>query len=183
MAAALAAVAVGGATHAAVNRPAPGSRPVVVATAPVPVGAPLAGSTEVRQLDPAAVPEGALEGLGEVGDLTAATTLVPGEIVTTSDLRLARVLGTEGSERAVFLPVAEPAVLAMLTPGDRVDVHSSVDGTAVLEEVTVLAVHPGDRQEGGAWVAATTGQSAALAAARGADPLGSGLVVALLPPQ
>lgn len=179
IAALLVAAAVLAVGRLALARPAPGTVPAVVAARSVPVGALLTPSVlEVRHLPRDAIPEGALTDVGAAAGRSAGSVLVPGEVVTSRDLGGSALLtdqprGTHG----VFLPVPEPPLLAALGAGDRVDVHSPVDGAAVLEDALVLAVHLGE--DGGLWLAVTGAGAASLAAARGADPVGGALLVSL----
>ena len=165
--------------HLALARPAPGTVPVVVAARSVAVGSVLTPSVlEVRHLPRDALPQGAITDVGAAAGRPASSVLVPGEVVTSRDLGGSALLTDQPQgTRGVFLPVPEPPLLAGLEAGDRVDVHSPVDGAPVVEDALVLAVHAGD--EGGLWLAVTGPGAASLAAARGADPVGAALLVSL----
>ena len=129
-------------------------------------------------LPAAAVPEAALREAAGLEDAVAASVLTPGEVVTAADTRVPGLLaGQPEGTVAAFLPVGDPAVLSALHAGDRVDVHSPLDGSPVLTEVLVLGAAPGER--GGAWLAVSPGQAGDLAAARGADPVSGALLVSL----
>lgn len=181
MAAALAAMAVAVAVHAILGRPDPEDATALVATRAVPVGATLApGDVEVRHLPPRAVPEGALTEPGAAIGRTTAVPLVPGRAVVPADLSTSALLeGLAEDGAAVYLPLGEPAVAASLAPGDRIDVHSPVDGTVVVPAAVVLRVEAEERP--GLWVAVDGPDAVALAAARGADPVGASLQVSLRP--
>lgn len=190
----LAAVAVGGTAYAALGRPPDGGVPVVVATREVPVGAVLSsGDVAVRQLPPAAVPPTALDDPAQVVGRPVAAVLSEGEALTPHDVRTGSLLvGQPRGSVAVWLPLPDPAVAEALSAGDRVDVHSPVDGRRVVEDALVLAVRAGasgpggligttslSREGGGAWLALSPERSAAMAAARGADPAGAALLLAV----
>ncbi|GGK81658.1 SAF domain-containing protein [Ornithinimicrobium pekingense] len=194
LAALLAAAAVGGTAYAALGRPPEGGVAVVVATREVPVGAVLSsGDVTVRRLPPDAVPVAALSEPAEVVGRPAAAVLSEGEALTRHDVRTGSLLAgqPEGSV-AVWLPLADPAVAEALSAGDRVDVHSPVDGRRVVEDVLVVAVRSGAssssgligggglaREAGGVWLALSSEHAAAVAAARGADPSGAALLLAV----
>lgn len=200
LAALLAAAAVGLTSYLALDRPTADGVPVLVATATVPVGAVVsADDVEVRRVPAAAVPEGALEGPAAAVGLPAAAVLSVGEVLTSHDVRTGSLLaGRAEGELAVWLPLPDPQVAAALSAGDVVDVRSPVDGRLVVASVRVLAAPaPGAGADAGlvraaagaagpagghgAWLAVSPEQSGALAAARGADPAGTGLLVALHP--
>ena len=196
LAAVLAALAVGGGTWAALARPAEGETAVVVATRQLPVGAVLAAAdVTTRRLPADAVPVAALSDPGKVVGRPAAAVLTEGEVLTAADVGTTSLLGGQPADHvAVWLPLPEPAVAEAVSAGDRVDAPSPVDGRPVVEDVLVLAVRdgssrsgtvalvgggPGPARTGGAWLALGPEQSTALAAARGADPAGGTLLVAL----
>lgn len=190
-----------GTGYVALGHRVDGGRQVVVATARVPVGAVVSGAdVELRSLAGDAVPEGALTTTGQAVGLPAAAVLSPGEVLTGHDVRTGSLLaGRDPGEVALWLPVPEPQVVAALAPGDLVDVLSPVDGTTVLSSVPVLATPADGRaatglaavtgggargggSPGGLWLAVPVESAGALAAARGADPAGAGLLVAVHPP-
>lgn len=169
----------GGLGLLATHRSTPDGVPVVVATREVGSGAPLAGATAVRYLPAAAVPATALTQGTDLTGRRSTSPLAAGEILTEADAHLPRLLGPDGDGRAVFVPVPEPPVLAAVTVGDLLDVHSPVDGSPVVLGARVISTHPGER--GGLWLEVTAEQSRTLAAARGADPAGGSLLLALHP--
>lgn len=179
LAACLVALVVAGLGYAALARPAPGTVPVVVATAPVALGEELtSGVVAVRHLPAPALPQGALGDLTTVLGRRAAGPLVPGEVLTPVDVHAARLLdGLPADVGATFLPLPEPGVLAAVTEGDHVDVHSPVAGDLVAGRLLVLGVRSGE--DGGVWLAVPPEEAKALAAARGADPMGAGLLITL----
>jgi hypothetical protein len=202
LAALLAALVVAGLTRVAVARPAPGSVPVVVATDQVAVGSVLtAGLLEVRHLPRGSVPEGALSRVEDAVDQHASTVLSSGEVLTRHDLSIVALLdGQPPGTVAVWLPLPDGAVAAALSAGARVDLHSPVDGQVVVADTLVLSVQPGRGPPAGVagvggvvaggagppggepvgmWVALDPGAAVAVAAARGADPSGAPLLVAL----
>ena len=200
LAAALAALAVGLTAYLALDRGPGDGVPVLVAAREVPVGSVLsAGDVEVRHVPTGVLPDGALERPQEAVGLAAAAVLSAGEVLTPHDVRTGSLLagGAEG-EVAVWLPLPDAQVAAALSPGDLVDVRSPVDGSLVVSSVRVLATPSANPGTGsglvraaaggaepsggrGAWLAVSPEQSGALAAARGADPAGTGLLVALHP--
>lgn len=185
--------------HLALDRGSGGEVPVLVATGQVAVGSVLSpADVEVRRVPTSVVPAGALTRPDDAVGLPATAVLSTGEVLTTHDVRTGSLLagGAEG-ELAVWLPLPDDQVAAALSPGDRVDVRSPVDGGLVVSSVRVLAAPaagagagsglvraatgPGPSDGRGAWLAVSPEQSGALAAARGADPAGAGLMLALHP--
>lgn len=206
----LAALVVAGTGYVALGHRADTGQPVLVATGHVPVGATLtAADLEIRQIPEPAVPEGALTSSEQAVGRPAAAVLSPGEVLTGHDVRTGSLLaGQDPGDVALWLPLPEPQVAAALAAGDLVDVLSPVDGSPVLSAVPVLAAPGagGDRGAGGAatglaavaagagpaggrasgsggvWLAVPAQRAGALAAAQGADPAGTGLLVAVHPP-
>lgn len=181
LAALLAAVTVGLVAHLALSRPAPEDVGALVAVRDLPVGTVLAaGDLEVRHLPPRALPADALTDLALAAGRTAAVPLAAGRVLVPDDLRTSALLDglAEGSV-AAYLPLAEPEVTAALEAGDRVDVHSPVDGTVVVAGALVLRSAGGERP--GLWLAVDTPGAQALAAARGSDPAGASMQVSLHP--
>ncbi len=180
VAAVLAAAVVGGGLHLVLSRPGPEDVPVVVATRMLPVGAGLReGDTEVRRLPPTALPAGALDHPPAEG-ARLAVPLQAGEVLTGGDLRTSGLLEGLPGRVAVFVPLGDGVVAEALAAGDEVDVHSPVDGTVVAEEALVLQARAGEAP--GVWLAVDESTAGALAAARGADPVGAALLLALRPP-
>ena len=181
LAALLAAVTVGLLAHLALSRPAPDDVDALVAVRDVPVGAVLErADLELRHLPPRALPPDALRDPALAAGRTAAVPLAAGRVLVPDDLRISALLDglAEGSV-AAYLPLAEPEVPAALGPGDRVDVHSPVDGTVVVAGAVVLRAAAGERP--GLWLGVDTPGAQALAAARGADPAGASMQVSLHP--
>ncbi len=177
LAAALAALTVGGSLHLVLQRPGPGEVPALVAVRDLPVGTvPRAADTELRHLPPDALPAGVLTERPPAG-AALAVPVQAGEVLTGADLRGSALLDGLADVVAVYLPVADAAVAQTAGAGDRVDVHSPVDGAVVAREALVL--RSTSAQSPGLWVAVDEPTAAALAAARGADPLGTALLVAL----
>lgn len=195
VAALLAAVAAGGTAFAALGLPAESGVAVVVATREVPVGAVLAaGDVVVELVPPEVVPASVLADPAAAVGRPVAAVLAEGEVLTAHDVGTGSVLrGQPPGSVAVWLPVPDAAVAEALSGGDRVDVHSPVDGRRVVQDVLVLAARTGGSgsagligttglaEDGGAWLALSPDQSTALAAARGADPAGGALLLALHP--
>ncbi|WP_299518645.1 SAF domain-containing protein [uncultured Serinicoccus sp.] len=180
VAAGLAALVVGGGLHLVVSQPRPEDVAAVVAARALPVGAPLGeGDTELRHLPESALPAGALREL-PAGDARAAVPLQAGEILSAADLRTSALLEGLPGRVAVFVPLGEAALAEAMGSGDVVDVHSPVEGSVVAREALVLQVRGGEAA--GLWLAVEEDTAVGLAAARGADPVGAALSVALRPP-
>lgn len=169
------------AVHVSVNRPLPGEVEALVAVRAVAPGATVTGAdVAVQRLPGAGLPAGALRSTDGVVGRTAAVPLVPGRALVAADVRTTDALaGMPEGSAAAYLPLAEAAITRTLTPGDRVDVHSPVDGAVVVSGALVLRPEPGE--EPGVWLAVDRGETVALARARGADPAGAALQVSLLP--
>ena len=179
-AALLAALTVGLALQLALTRPAPEDVPALVAVRAVPPGQVVrAGDVQVRRLPPQALPDAVLTSAEQAIDRPAAVPLVAGRTLVAADLHTASLLtGLAEGTTAVFLPLAEAEVPAALVPADRVDVHSPVDGSVVVPGAVVLRTTGGERP--GAWLAVDRAGAQALAVARGSDPAGASLQIALL---
>ncbi len=190
----LAATALGTTAWVSLARPTEGGVPVLVATRQVPVGAVLAaGDVAVRDLPAGAVPARALGDPAQAVGRPVAAVLAEGEPLTAHDVGTGSLLeGQPAGSVAVWLPVPDAAVAEALSAGDRVDVHSPVDGSRVVGPVLVVAVRaarPGSSGlmggtglsdgGGGAWLALSPEDATALAGARGADPAGGALLLAL----
>lgn len=164
----LAALLTGAAVLAAVRATSPPPPPtveVLVAARDLPAGEPLTpADLRATAIDPAAVPDGLVT--DPVGRLLA-TPLRRGEVVTD-----ARLLGpglAEGFPGRALVPVRFPDAdsVALLRPGDRVEVIATDprEGTAttVAAGALVAAVPPA----GDHWGATTTGRLVVLAVAPG----------------
>jgi len=190
---------VGITAYAAGGHPPDGGVPVVVAARELPVGSVVAaGDVEVRRVPGEVAPSSVVTDPGRVVGRPVAAVLTEGEVMTEHDVRTGSALrGQPSGTVAVWLPVPDAAVAEALSAGDRVDVHSPVDGRRVVEDVLVLAVRSGAaaagsgsligatslaQDAGGAWLALSSSQSTDLAAARGADPASGALLLALHPP-
>lgn len=189
-------VAVAGLGYAVQARAAPGDLAVLVATRQLPVGSVVAaGDVDVRQLPAGAVPGTAVTDPAAVVGRPVAAVLSEGEVLTVHDVRAGSTLaGQPAGSVAVWLPVPDPAVARALSAGDRIDVLSPVDGAAVVTEVLVVGASTGEgagsssgllgggaggREPGGVWLALSPDEAGAVAAARGADPAGAALLLAV----
>lgn len=181
LAAGLAAVTVATAVYAVLGRPDPEDVPALVARHAVPLGQPLSGAdVEVRLLPPRALPTGALTSPDEVAERVAVSPLVAGQVLTSPTVSTAALLtGQPAGTVAVFVPLSEPAVPHSLAPADRVDVHSPVDGRVVVPAALVLRASTGE--ENGLWLAVDPPGAEAIASARGSDPAGAAMQVAVHP--
>lgn len=173
--------------------------PVLVARREVPIGALLtAGDVELRPMPAQLVPEGAVTDPSTALGMPVSAVLTPGQVVTAHAVRTGSLLrGQPGGTSAMWLPLPDLAVAQGLSAGDRVDVHSPVDGAPVVLEVLVVAARSpgpggsgpaglmggsgGAREAPGVWLAVSAEQARALAAARGADPAGGALLLAIHP--
>lgn len=177
----LAAVTAGGTAYLALNRPVDDAVPALVAVRALPVGHLLGdGDVQVRGLPGAAVPVDALTQQETAVGRTVVAPLAAGEVLTHLDVRTSALLtGLAEGTVAVFLPLAEPAVATSVQAADLVDVHSPVDGAVVVPKALVLRAGGGEQP--GLWLGVDRAGAQALAAARGADPAGAALQVALHP--
>jgi pilus assembly protein CpaB len=174
LAAGLAAAAAALALHAAEPAPAP-TVPIVVATRDLPGGAPLAeGDLGVADVPAEMVPAGAMADIGATLGRMLAGPVRAGEPVT--DVRLVGASLVEGwGDGLVAVPVriADPGVVTIVRPGDRVDLlAASLDGSVeaglVAAQVPVLAVPPaadgGMLADGALLVVAVTTEQATMLA-------------------
>jgi Flp pilus assembly protein CpaB len=165
------------------------TRPVVVATAEVEVGAPVDGDVaEVRRLPRAVVPVGALTALP--GGRRALVALSAGEVVLERRISGSDAAGPAAllapGERAMAIPLAIPGL--PLAPGDRVDVVAGgAPGGGVGGDLPVAPSGPDvvatdaavlDVAEDTVVIALDAGRAADVAAALTVGPL----VLALRPP-
>lgn len=171
LAAGLAAAAVALAMHAAEPAPPP-TVPLVVAVRDLPGGTPLAdGDLGVAEVPPDIVPAGAVADVHSAHGRMLAGPIRAGEPLT--DVRLVGASLVEGwGDGLVAVPVriADPGVLAIVSPGDRIDVlAASLDGATeaglVAAQVPVIAVPPapdgGMLPDGALLVVAVTAEQAA----------------------
>ncbi len=151
LAAVLAAVAVASGVQAA-TEPPPRTVPVLTAATDLPAGTTLDDGDLVRtEFAPASVPSGVV---GAAVGRTLASPLADGEPVT--EVRLVgRDLATSDPSRvAVPVRLPDPAMAALLSPGDRIDLVATDpqgSGTDVVAaDAVVLAVPPADPATAGA---------------------------------
>lgn len=138
------------------------------------------GDVRLRELPGQAVPVGALTESSAAVNRRVVAPLAQGEVLTSLDLRTSALLtGLAQGTVAVFLPLTEPAVADAIEAADLVDVHSPVDGSVVVARALVLRAGAGEQP--GVWLSVDPAGAQALAAARGADPVGASLQVALRP--
>jgi len=125
----------------------PAGRAVVVASRDVDSGARLsAADVRATELPPAAVPVGAAVNSRDVIGRTTSGALRRGEVLTDRRTVRAGPLDGFGSERVLsVVRVTDPSVLALLRPGDRVDVvavsgDDSPKASRVARGATVVTV-------------------------------------------
>lgn len=119
-------------------RPAPArTRPILVAAHPVAAGATLRDG-DLREVDwPAAarlpdpLSRGQARGQVTAGALTAGEPVLAGRLLRTRSLPV--------GERAVVVPLADPAVAAVVQAGDHVDVFDGSGGPPVAVAAPVLS--------------------------------------------
>ncbi len=180
----LAALCAAGAVLAALNVLAPGpaaTTAVLAAARDLPAGHVL-GIDDLHRLDlpPAVVPAGVLRPGASVLGRAVALPVRRGEALTDVRLVGASLLAAVGERGLVGAPVriADAAAVALLSPGDRVDVLGSTDtatqARVVASDVVVVTVPGGgpddraDPLEGGALVVLATTPATAQALAHAA---------------
>lgn len=137
------------------------TRDALVVTQRVPAGTPAAEMSEqveLRSLPQAAVPEGAVNDLGDLGDLVASAELVPGEALvearfSTAEQQRAQGAvplpeGTEDMHQVTVLLDKARALGGNVTRGDTVGVFLSLEAAEVgedtgerVDQVTHLTLH------------------------------------------
>jgi hypothetical protein len=142
------------------------------------------------------VPDGAITGLDQLEGTVLGGPVRAGEVLT--DVRVSPVGPLTGLPDDLVLthvPVPDAALGAVLRPGLRVDVLSTVDGSVVADDVLVAATSmaPGadsgldlaggraDEQPSGFFAAVSPEQAGRLATASGQRLPGSGVTVVLRP--
>ena len=136
----------------AVRPAAPATRAVVVARHTLVAGAPLTeADIELRALPLTALPDRAVQDVGAVLGRTAAAGLTTGSVLTEASVVAPRTHSRPGVVTAP-VRVRDADVLALLHPGDRVDVLSTdTDGRAtVIARSAVVVVVP-QAGDGGAF--------------------------------
>lgn len=130
---------------AAMSPPAPVREQAVAAAADLPAGHRIA-STDLQlvAVDPQIAPESRLaQGEAAVGQVLAAP-MERGELVTAARLRPASGLARlAAAERALHVPVADRGAIALVRPGDRVDVVEVATGKTVGARLLVLSIDQG----------------------------------------
>jgi len=117
-------------------------RPVVVAIAPVGFGQPFSeAAVQVRQLPANTLPSAALQDLSAVLGRIATVDVFPGEVLTPARLVTTATASSRGLVTTA-VRISDPAVTAMVRPGDLVDVTAASDGAArlVADRVRVITV-------------------------------------------
>ncbi|HRW18133.1 MAG TPA: SAF domain-containing protein [Dermatophilaceae bacterium] len=148
--------------------------PAVVASRDLPAGHRLvAADLVVRQVDPAMVPAAPLPAADSLIGRTVTGPVGAGELVTASRVLGPGVLaGRPSGEVAVGVALADPTMLAVLRPGDRVRLLAAGTGAIVVETALVLG-----RAGGGADGSTSTlgaGEGLGLGGAGGAGVVLSG---------
>lgn len=164
-------------TVAAVRPPDAVTVPVVVAGGDLPAGVPLAAA-DLRVVDVprACAPVGAERDPGTLADRVPITELRAGEAVTATRLVGGRDGSAPGAGAAAGLlaapvRIADPGAVALLSPGDVVDVlaadETSGQASVVARQVRVLTVPRSRGQSGGGGLLAGSGSSGLGAAGDG----------------
>ncbi len=164
---------------------------VVVAARDLPAGHELGPADLVVQDRPSGfAPARPLRDAGGLSGRRLAGPVTAGEVLTAGRLVGPGLLdGRAGDVRAVHVPVADPGALAMVQPGDTVDLVAS-SGETVASAVTVLTVVSGAEAgavglsglaagDGGV-VAAVTAEQARRLASAPPDELGASAVTVVL---
>lgn len=156
--------------------PPPTGVPVVVAARDLPVGTRLGGDDLRLVRWPEGLrPATSLRASGAALGRRLNAPVAAGEPLTASRLDGAGLLAALGAGQvALHLPVRDPAILAYLRPGDRVDAISVADGRVAVGDLLVLSV----RQDG-VLVALTSEAASLLAPASVDDMPGTGIVLSL----
>lgn len=191
LSAALAGVAVLGCVALA-RTPEGGPRStVVVAVRDLPAGHQLGAADLVVQDRPSGfAPTRPLGGLAEAAGRRLAGPVTAGEVLTAGRLVGPGLLdGRSDDVRALHVAVADPGAVAMVRPGDTIDLVAA-NGQTVAAAVTVLAVSggselgdgglPGLVAGGGGLVAAVTAEQARGLASAPPDELGGSAVTVVL---
>jgi len=164
---------------------------VVVAARDLPAGHEVGPADVVAQSRPAGfAPSTPLREVGAVAGRRLAGPVGAGEVLTAARLVGPGLLdGQSPAARAVHVPVADPGGLAMVQPGDTVDLVSST-GETVTAAATVLAVVSGSETGaggfsglpagGGGVVAAVAPEQARRLASAPPDELGGSAVTVVL---
>lgn len=120
----------------------PPQQPVLVAAADLPVGHRLTeASLQVQATDAGHLPAGSMAHPSRVLGRVLVAPVGRGEPITESRLRVASQLtGLGGSTRALYLPLVDRSLPALLQPGDRVDVITVADGRTVAADLLVIGV-------------------------------------------
>ncbi|MBI2709639.1 MAG: hypothetical protein HYX34_08070 [Actinobacteria bacterium] len=142
-------------------------REVLVASAAIPAGSPLAGRVAVRRWPAAMIPAGALGAAPPDGQV-AARDIVAGEVVVAARVSRTAAAGPAGlvpaGWRALVVPLAVPGLPAR--PGDRVDL-AATDTEGILVAAAVVIEARAERL----LVAVPADSAAGVAAALGRGPL------------
>lgn len=120
----------------------PPREPALVAVEDLPAGHRISPSdVRIRQLESGTTtPDRLTEAAGAVGQ-SLATAVSAGEVLTPVRLRPARALtGLPAGDRALHVPIADTGAVALVRPGDRVDLFAVASGVIAGENLLVLAV-------------------------------------------
>ena len=168
LSAALAATAVLGCVAVARTPEGGAQARVLVVVRDLPTGHQLGAADVVEQSRPTGfAPAHALGRTGSVTGQRLAGPVGAGEVLTAGRLLGPGLLaGRPAGEVAMHVAVADPGAVAMVRPGDRVDLLSA-DGDAVVRDVTVLAVPRGAEDSSGLGVTPGSGAGLVVAVASG----------------
>lgn len=165
LSAALAGVAVLGCLAVA-RTPEGGPRvTVLVAARDLPAGHVVGPADLVEQRRPSGyAPSAPLTKLGDVSGRRLAGPVRAGEVLTDGRLVGPGLLdGQPPGTRAMHVPVADPGALAMVQPGDTVDLVAAT-GEPLATAVTVLSVAAGSEAASGGFTGVAAGDSGVVAA-------------------
>ncbi len=127
-------------TVGAIRAPAPIGEPVLTAAADLPAGAALRPSDgRVQRVPAEIVPPGAVTDPAQLANRVLTGPLGAGEILTTSRLLTASQLTPEPGRRAAPVRIADPGAVALLRPGDIIDVLGTSGGGLGVSAAAVVA--------------------------------------------
>ena len=157
---------------------------VVVAATDLAVGEEItAEMVRTVRMPASLVPDGALSDAEPAHGSVTTAPLRAGEVLT--DLRISPHGPLEGLDPDLVLahlPLTDPHLSTILTPGTRVDALATLDGSVLAADILVVQRVPGADSIGATQsflVAVTPSQAARLAAAAGVDLPGQGLTVVI----
>lgn len=153
LAALLAGLAAWSVAGAYLPHPAAVGEPVQVAARDLPAGAVLSAADLTMVRWPRdLVPPHAVTSMASLVGRAVGSPVGRGEVLTTTRLSGPGLLtGLADGQIAFHLVIGDPAMTALLRPGDRVDVLATGSGEVVGHDLLVLAADPSPGSQGSAW--------------------------------